>query len=76
MLIFDRALAGFTVSTSGHSMTVIDVDGGSTVDAAPAAKALGIIYPGERVSVIVQRVDSSDAILTVAFDREYALLPF
>ena len=78
MLILCRALAGFTLSISGHSMTVIQLDGGRAVDAAPEAEAIGILYPGERMDVIVERTGSEevkDPVLTITLDREYISPP-
>jgi hypothetical protein len=79
MLTYCRALTGFTISISGHSITVIQVDGGNTVNAAPEAEAIGILYPGEKMDVIVERLSSGevkDPMLTITLDREYIPFPF
>lgn len=58
-------------------MTVIQVDGGNPVDATPAAETVGILYPGERMDVIIERLSSGevkDPILTISLDREQVTL--
>lgn len=64
------SVAGFSVSVSEALLQPIQVDGGSGVQ-APAAHSLGIVYPGERVDVVLQ----SDTIfpkrtLFVSLDNE------
>lgn len=74
MLILGRALTGFSLSISGHIMTLFQVDGGNEIEAAPEAKAIGILYPGERIDVIVERIgpeEVKDPMLTITLDREY-----
>ena len=70
-----RALTGFTLSMSGHVMTLLKVDGGNAVASAPLTQSIGILYPGERIDAVVQRFDieeQKDAQLTIRLDREYS----
>ncbi|TVY13380.1 L-ascorbate oxidase [Lachnellula arida] len=72
-IINTGALAGFALSISGHIMTLFQVDGGNEIEAAPEAKAIGILYPGERIDVIVERIgpeEVKDPMLTITLDRE------
>jgi len=62
------------MSISGHKMTLFKIDGGNAVDTTPSAEAIGVLYPGERMDVIVEPVDSEEAknsMLTIKLDREY-----
>ncbi|TVY28515.1 Laccase-2, partial [Lachnellula hyalina] len=72
-IINTGALTGFSLSISGHIMTLFQVDGGNEIEAAPEAKAIGILYPGERIDVIVERIgpeEVKDSMLTITLDRE------
>lgn len=69
----DSALTGFTLSITGHLMTVIKVDGGNDVFGAPTVNSIGILYPGERVDIIVQKlssINSEHPQLTIGLDKE------
>jgi hypothetical protein len=53
---------------------LLKVDGGNAVDSAPGAEAIGVLYPGERMDVIVEPLDSEEEkepMLTIKLDREY-----
>ena len=55
-------------------MTLLKVDGGNAVASAPLTQSIGILYPGERIDVVVQRLNREehmDAELTIRLDREY-----
>ncbi|KAF8849353.1 hypothetical protein BDZ45DRAFT_680586 [Acephala macrosclerotiorum] len=72
-IINTGALTGFTLSMTGHAMTVIKVDGGNNMALARAADSIGILYPGERIDIIVERLDSDDLedlFLTIKLDKE------
>lgn len=47
------AYAGFHVRIEGTQLTPLNVDGGNAVTGSPAA-SLGILYPGERVDMLVE----------------------
>ena len=70
-----RAMAGYNVAIPGISMTLIEVDGGNFVAGAELAESIGVLYPGERMDVIVQRQSndvagqSADTVI-VALDKE------
>jgi FtsP/CotA-like multicopper oxidase with cupredoxin domain len=50
-------LAGISITLTGHSMTVIQVDGGGNV-IPHTASSVGVLFPGQRMDVIL-RWDSS-----------------
>jgi hypothetical protein len=59
-------------------MRLITVDGGGEVaEKTPTAHAIGILYPGERIDVILDRTASMDDgseetnEMTIELDREY-----
>jgi len=54
-------------------MTLFKVDGGNAVASAPVTQSIGILYPGERIDVVVQRLDIEEqkgTVLTIRLDRE------
>lgn len=54
-------------------MTLFKVDGGNAVASAPMTQSIGILYPGERIDVVVQRLDIAEQKspeLTIRLDRE------
>ncbi|UNI15436.1 hypothetical protein JDV02_001970 [Purpureocillium takamizusanense] len=54
--------AGITLSLSEGSMQVITVDGGHAVaNDTHAARSIGVLYPGERMDVIVQQASGTTA---------------
>ncbi|KUJ20809.1 uncharacterized protein LY89DRAFT_611217 [Mollisia scopiformis] len=72
-IINTGALTGFTMSMSGYTMTVITLDGGNEVASAPAASSVGVLYPGERMDVIIEKVETEnekEAIMTIKLDKE------
>lgn len=71
------ALTGFSLITTGYTMTLVQVDGGNAVEAT-RSETVGILYPGERMDLILERKDSSEyesAWITVALDRENMQFP-
>lgn len=55
-------------------MKLIQVDGGNTVVDAPRTESISILYPGERMDVIIERAGGTqdrESTLTVALDQEY-----
>jgi FtsP/CotA-like multicopper oxidase with cupredoxin domain len=70
-----RALAGFNFSIPNGNMKVVEIDGGNIIVPSPAVDSIGILYPGERMDVIISNDQTIN--LTVALDEEYALhFPF
>lgn len=71
------ALTGFSLTMTGYTMTLVQVDGGNPVEAI-RAETVGILYPGERMDLILERTESSEyesAWITVALDRENMQFP-
>ncbi|KAG5977889.1 hypothetical protein E4U55_006454 [Claviceps digitariae] len=70
--------AGFSMEVSGGSIKPITVDGGNWLhEDTPRARAIGLLHPGERVDVILDRTvsGSGDAAstktsVTIELDRE------
>jgi hypothetical protein len=57
-----RASAGFSISLSQAYMTVIAVDGGNAVAPdTPSATSIGLLYPGERIEILVERSPKKEA---------------
>lgn len=54
-LTSDRSLAGFSVQMSSANLRPITVDGGFPI-VADIVDSVGIIYPGERLDVVVEWV--------------------
>lgn len=57
----------------GGSLRLISVDGGSIVDRAPLSAAVGVLYPGERMDVVLEDTKGSkreEVQLTVVLDEE------
>jgi hypothetical protein len=51
-------------------MNVVQIDGGNAIVPSPAVDSIGILYPGERMDVIISNDQNIN--LTVALDDEYA----
>jgi hypothetical protein len=67
-------MAGFTISITGYSMHLIQVDGGGEVVDSNDAAFVGIVYPGERVDIIVERIpwhEESKSAIMIELDPEY-----
>jgi FtsP/CotA-like multicopper oxidase with cupredoxin domain len=50
-------IAGFTISVDGASLEAVAVDASTNVEARPA-RSIGVVYPGERVDVVLAWTDS------------------
>lgn len=63
------------MAVSAGSLQPITVDGGYPVNNETAsAKAIGLLYPGERMDLILHRTPGhpeSSANITIELDREY-----
>jgi FtsP/CotA-like multicopper oxidase with cupredoxin domain len=63
-------LAGVSISILGASLTVIEVDGGHGV-AGKECSSFGILFPGQRVDLIIKWTSaSSPSSMTIDFDEE------
>lgn len=71
MTIFS-SLAGFTVLVTSAKLTPLTVDSGFPISGS-AADSAGIIYPGERVDVVLEwdQISESSSELLVSLDPEY-----
>jgi hypothetical protein len=61
-----RALAGFNISIPNGSMKVVEIDSGNAIVPSPAVDSIGILYPGERMDVIISNDQATS--LTIALD--------
>ncbi|KAK5689584.1 hypothetical protein LTR97_012757 [Elasticomyces elasticus] len=66
---------GVSVLVEGYSMTLLAVDGGSPASSQNRASGIGILYPGERVDVLLEAISAAPGQLTVALDRENMRFP-
>ena len=71
-IINTGSLTGFSLALFGYDLELIKVDGGNGVQPTSLARELGVLYPGERVDVVVQRTESTNGAgrITVALDQE------
>jgi hypothetical protein len=56
-------------------MTVFQVDGGNNIEISPESSSVGILYPGERMDLIVEcpaGAKTANSHLSVTLDAEYA----
>ncbi|KAK5679554.1 hypothetical protein LTS10_008375 [Elasticomyces elasticus] len=66
---------GVSVFVEGYSMTLLAVDGGSPALSQNPASGVGILYPGERVDVLLEAMSAAPGQLTVTLDRENMRFP-
>jgi len=62
-------LAGVSISIPGIAMTIIEVDGGEQIEPRKAT-TLGILYPGQRVDVLVRWPAAGDDEIQIALDED------
>lgn len=68
-------LTGVSIALSGYTMTLLEVEGGQAVDRV-SSSGLGVLYPGERVDVLVERLEEqTSGWITVTLDREHLEFP-
>jgi hypothetical protein len=70
------SLTGFSFKIPDSEMTVIEVDGGNPIiaDETNPANSIGILYPAERVDLILgwpEAVVDTDTEITIQLDKEY-----
>lgn len=66
------SLTGFSLLLVGHTLELIKSDGGNDLRSKAGADEVGVLYPGERIDLIIDRNDSSgrSGRITVALDQE------
>jgi hypothetical protein len=67
------ALAGINMSIQRAKMTTVQLDGRQRIANAEVVDSIVILYPAERMDVIVHWGDGeqkSDAVLTISLDNE------
>jgi hypothetical protein len=76
MLKPHRSLAGFTIQIPTASLTPLTVDGGFYI-ATKRANSVGILYPGERLDVIVKwnQIPALTSRMNIQLDSEYVFSP-
>lgn len=68
---FVRSLAGLTISISRSKMSAIQVDGGNKIKEHTKVESVGVLYPGERVDLILELDDLVESHqLEVTLDQE------
>ena len=67
----DRTLSGFTVAIAQSQMTVYEIDGGNAVEPMLPSSAIGILYTGERMDILVEWPQyEHQSNFTIILDRE------
>lgn len=67
-------MTGFNISIpEGNNMKAFQIDGGNSIIPTTAFD-VGIIYPGERIDIIISHLGAGD--LSITFDPEYESQPF
>ncbi|KAF2084808.1 multicopper oxidase, partial [Saccharata proteae CBS 121410] len=61
------SLAGLKLGIEGASLTAFGVDGGNAVQSTPAS-SIGILYPGQRVDLLVEFPSTKPSTLTIELD--------
>lgn len=74
-IINHGSLAGFDIGTNSANMSVVAVDGGNEISGGCEASTVGILYPGQRVDILItpgsSTADDQDTPhLVVTLDRE------
>ena len=68
----DRTLSGFTIALPSAQMTVFEIDGGINVESMLPSSAIGILYPGERMDILVEwPQDKLESNIIIILDTEY-----
>ncbi|EME87500.1 uncharacterized protein MYCFIDRAFT_184514 [Pseudocercospora fijiensis CIRAD86] len=68
-------LTGISISMSGYTMTLLEIEGGQEVYHV-SSSGIGILYPGERVDVLVERTEEhTSAWITITLDQEHLDFP-
>ncbi|KUJ15800.1 uncharacterized protein LY89DRAFT_783068 [Mollisia scopiformis] len=72
------SLTGFSFTIPDVEMKVIQVDGGGQVESSELVNSVGVLYPAERVDLVVswpETVVDTDTKIIVELDKEYFLRP-
>lgn len=62
-------------SVSHCQLTIFQVDGGNDIEISPRVRSVGVVYPGERIDLIVECLAGAEAAeshLSITLDAEYA----
>lgn len=54
-LINTGSMAGVTIAVTGFGMRLLEVDGGGVLTTSDTASQIGVLHPGERVDVMLER---------------------
>jgi hypothetical protein len=65
-----RTLSGFTVAIPQSRMIVYEIDGGNNVEPMLPSSAIGILYTGERLDILVEWPQYEESNLSIILDRE------
>lgn len=54
-------------------MKVFEIDGGNQIHQSPESSAIGVLYPGERIDLVIEcdRDSAVQSHLSVTLDAEY-----
>jgi hypothetical protein len=66
-------MVGFSMSIAGYVMSLIRVDGGGEVSSSYGSSSIGVIYPGERIDIILEPIlhfDKSKMAMSIELDAE------
>jgi hypothetical protein len=69
-------MSGITITIPRSNLILFQIDGGNNVDYTRPSSSVGILYPGERMDLLVvwPHLDESESYLTISLDTEYVLL--
>jgi hypothetical protein len=65
---FLRALAGFNLSILDANLSVVQIDGGNMIEPTSVVNTIGILYPGERMDIILS--NNLVTSLKISLDQE------
>lgn len=63
-----RALAGLNISIPNANMRVVQIDGGNPIEPSPAVDSIGVLYPGERIDIVLSSDQTTS--LAISLDEE------
>jgi hypothetical protein len=67
-------MSGLNLTIEKGSIRVIKIDGGNDILSSDPVESVGILYPGERIDIIMSGGSANS--LSVTLDPEYAYLAF
>jgi hypothetical protein len=63
-------MSGFSLLIPDYEMLPFQIDGGNHVELTTPVSSVGILYPGERIDLVVENTASA-SLLTIVLDDEY-----